>query len=39
MSNANEIDMEYRPRSYWVYEDVAKRVGATVKGTVRRLKH
>ena len=36
MPNLEQYDMEFRPKSYWVYDDPKKKVRATVKGTVRR---
>ena len=36
MPKINDYSMEYRPKSYWVYDDPKKKVRATVKGSVRR---
>lgn len=36
MPDQSGYDLDYRPRSYWVYEDLAQKTLATVKGALRR---
>ena len=36
MPDHSRYDLDYRPRSYWVFENEDQRIGATVKGTFRR---
>jgi hypothetical protein len=37
MPNEKDYDMNFRPKTYWVYSDLKERIRATVKGDARRL--
>ena len=37
MSEQREWDLDFRPESYWVYDDPHVRIQATIKGSMRRL--
>ena len=36
MPDKTEFNMDFRPKSYWVFDSLDKKVKATVKGEVRR---
>lgn len=37
MPDTGKYNLDYSPKSYWVFEDLKKKVKATVKGDARRL--